>query len=79
MLFNTATEYIFLVSCLHRDAAIDKEAQKSGHVISWVSKQLMRDRNTGDFQNYGERLYVEALHDLERKQADVELLEITGL
>ena len=31
----------------------------------------MRDRNTGDFGNYGERLYVEALHDLERKQAEV--------
>lgn len=54
-----------------RDAAIDEQLQTSSHVISWVSKQLMRDRNTGDFGNYGERLYAEALHDLERKQAEV--------
>ena len=54
-----------------RDEEIDKQLQTSSHVISWVSKQLMRDRNTGDFQNFGERLYVEALHDLERKEAEV--------
>lgn len=43
----------------------------SSHVISWVSKQLTKDRNTGDFENYGERLYVEALHDLARRGTEV--------
>ena len=59
------------MDCPFRDVAIDEQAQTSSHVISWVSKQLMRNRNTGDFENYGERLYAEALHNQERKQAEV--------
>jgi hypothetical protein len=43
--------------------------------MTWVSAQLMRDRDRGEFDNYGERLYVEGLMELERKKALVHCLD----
>ena len=36
--------------------------------ISWASKQMMHGRNAGEYDNYGERLYVEGRIHLERKK-----------
>lgn len=45
--------------------------QPSHSTMTWVSAQMMRDRDRGEFENYGERLYVEGLLELERKKAVV--------
>ena len=53
-----------------RDAEIDMTCQLSKHSITWVSEQLMKGRaNSSNFNNYGERLYVEGLVELEKKKA----------
>lgn len=61
------------IQILHRNDSIDREHEMSGSAISAWSKALMRDRNTGDFDNYGSRLYAEALHDLEKKKTVVRI------
>ena len=61
-------------SCRHgacRDRTIDLTAQISAHSITWVSEQLMKGRNSGNYGNYGERLYVEGLMELEKRRAAV--------
>ena len=60
--------------CRHgacRDRTIDLTAQISAHSITWVSEQLMKGRNSGNYGNYGERLYVEGLMELEKRRAAV--------
>ena len=54
-----------------RDRNIDLTAQISAHSITWVSEQLMKGRNSGNYGNYGERLYVEGLMELEKRRAAV--------
>jgi hypothetical protein len=39
--------------------------------MTWVSAQLTQGRDRGEFDNYGERLYVEGLVELEKKKAVV--------
>lgn len=36
--------------------------------MTWVSQELMKGRNNGDYENYGERLYVEGLLELQKKR-----------
>ncbi len=39
--------------------------------MSWISAEMMRDRTSGRFGNYGEMLYAEGLEMLARKQEQV--------
>ena len=48
-----------------RNEAVDNEHYPP---ISAGSKLMMRDRNRGEYDNYGARLYAEALHDSDRKR-----------
>lgn len=52
-----------------RDEELERSMQPSQSTMTWVSAQMMRDRDRGEFENYGERLYVEGLLELERKKA----------
>ena len=50
----------------------DTEKQKKAQMSkrqgkSWVSQQMTLGRNTGEYENYGERLYVEGILNKERK------------
>ena len=42
------------------------KANKVG--MSWASRQMMAGRGTGEFENYGERLYVEGLISKQRQR-----------
>ena len=44
-----------------------KESISKRQGMSWVSQQMTLGRNTGDYENYGERLYVEGILNKERK------------
>ena len=39
--------------------------------MTWVSQQLTKGRNNGEYSNYGERLYVEGMLEYEKKRAAV--------
>ena len=39
--------------------------------MTWVSQELTKGRNNGEYSNYGERLYVEGMLDHEKKKAAV--------
>lgn len=39
--------------------------------MSWISSEMMRDRSSGPFDNYGEMLYAESLEALARKRDKV--------
>lgn len=54
-----------------RDAEVRLNAQASSRKMTWVSKELTKGRNTGEYSNYGERLYVEGMLDNEKKKAAV--------
>ena len=54
-----------------RDAEVKLNAQASSHKMTWVSQELTKGRNTGEYSNYGERLYVEGMLDNEKKKAAV--------
>ena len=49
------------------EAKRSKEQKSKRQGMSWVSQQMTLGRNTGDYQNYGERLYVEGVLNKERK------------
>ena len=42
--------------------------------MTWVSQQLTKGRNNGEYSNYGERLYVEGMLEYEKKRAAVSAL-----
>lgn len=46
-------------------------AQVSSHKMTWVSQELTKGRTTGEYRNYGERLYVEGMLEHEKKKAAV--------
>lgn len=57
-------------------AARDAEAEHSANLgregINHVSKALTRGRESlGEFENYGERLYVEGLLEIDRRRRQV--------
>ncbi|KAK9823252.1 hypothetical protein WJX72_001357 [[Myrmecia] bisecta] len=52
-----------------RDNEIEMTMQASRHSMTWVSQELMKGRGSGDYVNYGERLYVEGLLEREKKRA----------
>lgn len=54
-----------------RDAEIAQTAQTSKNSMTWVSHELMKGRSTGEYDNYGERLYVEGVLEREKKKASV--------
>ena len=54
-----------------RDAETNLTAQASRHSMTWVSQELTKGRNNGEYSNYGERLYVEGMLDHEKKKAAV--------
>ena len=54
-----------------RDDEMSLNAQASSHKMTWVSQELTKGRNTGEYSNYGERLYVEGMLDNEKKKAAV--------
>lgn len=56
-----------------RDAEASLNAQVSGHRMTWVSQELTKGRTTGEYSNYGERLYVEGMLEHEKKKAAVQL------
>lgn len=37
--------------------------------MTWVSRQLSEGRDAHDFSNYGEKLYSEGLHEIEKRKA----------
>jgi hypothetical protein len=39
--------------------------------MSWISSEMMRDRSSGPFENYGEMLYAESLEAMQRKREKV--------
>ncbi len=54
-----------------RDAETNLNAQASRHSMTWVSQELTKGRNNGEYSNYGERLYVEGMLEHEKKKAAV--------
>jgi hypothetical protein len=42
--------------------------------MSWISSEMMRDRSSGPFENYGEMLYAESLEAMQRKREKVRVL-----
>ncbi len=56
-----------------RDAETNLNAQASRHSMTWVSQELTKGRNNGEYSNYGERLYVEGMLEHEKKKAAVRL------
>lgn len=54
-----------------RDAKTDLTMQASRHSMTWVSQELTKGRNNGEYSNYGERLYVEGMLEHEKKRAAV--------
>lgn len=56
-----------------RDAETNLSAQASRHSMTWVSQELTKGRNNGEYSNYGERLYVEGMLEHEKKKAAVRL------
>ena len=56
-----------------RDAEMSLNAQGSSHRMTWVSQELTKGRTTGEYSNYGERLYVEGMLEHEKKKAAVKL------
>ena len=56
-----------------RDEEVDKDLQISHNSITWVSRKMTEGRDTGDFNNYGVRLYTEGLKDLEKRRSLVRL------
>lgn len=59
-----------------RDRNIDLTAQISAHSITWVSQQLMKGRSSRNYGNYGERLYVEGILELQKRQAAVGAVQL---
>lgn len=68
-LHNQAKEKAAKLKTLREDATLKEKAEFKArkHGMSWVSQQMTTDRNTGDFENYGERLYVEGILNKEKK------------
>ncbi|DBA68546.1 TPA: hypothetical protein ACH3X2_013610 [Trebouxia sp. C0005] len=58
-----------------RDAETNLNAQASRHSMTWVSQELTKGRNNGEYSNYGERLYVEGMLEQEKKKAAAELAQ----
>ena len=44
-----------------------KGIKKTKQKMSWVSQQMTMGRNVGEYENYGERLYVEGILNKERR------------
>jgi len=40
--------------------------------MSWISQEMMRQRNSGPYENYGEMLYAESLEGLARRRQKAE-------
>lgn len=59
-----------------RDAEMSLNAQASSHRMTWVSQELTKGRTTGEYRNYGERLYVEGMLEHEKKKAAVGICRI---
>lgn len=57
----------------NRDAEMELTRQASRHSMTWVSQELMKGRTSGEYGNYGERLYVEGMLEHEKKKAAVRL------
>ena len=49
------------------EAKKKKDHLKKKQGMSWVSQQMTLGRNTGEYENYGERLYVEGILNKEKK------------
>ncbi|KAF6256830.1 hypothetical protein COO60DRAFT_1656523 [Scenedesmus sp. NREL 46B-D3] len=54
--------------------------------MSWISSEMMRDRSSGPFVNYGEMLYAESLEAMQRKRekterrkAEKQIQEVAGV
>jgi len=57
---------------LARDAEAEHSANLGREGINHVSKALARGRESlGEFENYGERLYVEGLLEIDRRRKEV--------
>ena len=59
----------------NRDAEMELTRQASRHSMTWVSQELMKGRTSGEYGNYGERLYVEGMLEHEKKKAAVRLAD----
>ncbi|WIA42412.1 hypothetical protein OEZ86_008411 [Tetradesmus obliquus] len=71
-----------------RDAVKQEEIesiQANKTAMSWISSEMMRDRSSGPFENYGEMLYAESLEAMQRKRekeerrkAEKQIQEVAG-
>jgi hypothetical protein len=56
---------------------VEREAEEAAALaqervnMSWISQEMMRDRTSGPFENYGEMLYAESIEGLARKRERV--------
>ena len=53
-----------------KQSELDSIKQNKTH-MSWISSEMMRDRGSGPFGNYGQMLYAESLEAMERRKEKV--------
>eukprot|EP00878_Enallax_costatus_P029279 GHUV01031729.1.p1 GENE.GHUV01031729.1~~GHUV01031729.1.p1 ORF type:complete len:246 (+),score=86.04 GHUV01031729.1:1192-1929(+) len=54
-----------------KQGELDSIKQNKTH-MSWISSEMMRDRGSGPFGNYGQMLYAESLEAMERRKEKIE-------
>jgi hypothetical protein len=48
------------------------EVEGTRHHMSWISAEMMKQRNSGPYENYGEMLYAESLEGIARRRQKAE-------
>lgn len=67
-MFTVKAQCLSVMPCCSRLRAAEELTTQAQRSITWRSQQLTRGRDQGECGNSGERMHLEALLDLQRKE-----------